>query len=139
VFAICLHNLPEGLAIGIGFAGTDTAKGLAGHRHHDPGHPGGSGGGRGADGGGLRPRLLGGGGHGLRPVEPVGAAFGASVVVDFPVLLPLGLGFAAGAMLFVVSHEIIPESHRQSHENFATGGLMVGFVMMMMMLDTAFS
>ena len=71
-------------------------------------------------------------------IEPVGAAFGASVVVDFPVLLPLGLGFAAGAMLFVVSHEIIPESHRQGHENFATGGLMVGFVMMMM-LDTAFS
>jgi zinc transporter, ZIP family len=62
---------------------------------------------------------------------------GASVVVDFPVLLPLGLGFAAGAMLFVVSHEIIPESHRQGHENFATGGLMVGFAMMM--LDTAFS
>jgi ZIP family zinc transporter len=40
-------------------------------------------------------------------------------------------------MLFVVSHEIIPESHRQGHEHFATGGLMVGFVLMML-LDTAF-
>ena len=45
-------------------------------------------------------------------------------------------GFAAGAMLFVVSHEIIPESHRQGHENFATTGLLVGFVLMMV-LDTA--
>ena len=43
---------------------------------------------------------------------------------------------AAGAMLFVVSHEIIPESHRQGHENFATAGLMLGFVLMMV-LDTA--
>ena len=39
-------------------------------------------------------------------------------------------------MLFVVSHEIIPESHRQGHENFATTGLMLGFVLMML-LDTA--
>jgi ZIP family zinc transporter len=39
-------------------------------------------------------------------------------------------------MLFVISHEIIPESHRQGHETFATGGLMIGFVLMML-LDTA--
>ena len=51
-------------------------------------------------------------------------------------MLPWGLGFAAGAMLFVISHEIIPESHRKGHEAFATGGLMVGFVLMML-LDTA--
>src|SRR5690606_14263796 len=70
-------------------------------------------------------------------IEPVGAALGASVVVAAsPWLLPCGLGFAAGAMLFVVSHEIIPESHRQGHENFATAGLMLGFVLMMV-LDTA--
>jgi zinc transporter, ZIP family len=41
-------------------------------------------------------------------------------------------------MLFVVSHEIIPESHRQGHEKFATTGLMLGFVLMML-LDTALS
>jgi ZIP family zinc transporter len=39
-------------------------------------------------------------------------------------------------MLFVISHEIIPESHRKGHETFATGGLMLGFVLMMVM-DTA--
>ena len=46
------------------------------------------------------------------------------------------LGFAAGAMLFVVSHEIIPESHRRGHERFATAGLIAGFVVMMF-LDTS--
>lgn len=45
-------------------------------------------------------------------------------------------GFCAGAMLFVVSHEIIPESHRKGHEAAATGGLLVGFALMLV-LDTA--
>ena len=139
VFAICLHNLPEGLAIGVGFAGTDVAKGLAlatGIAIQDI-----------PEGLVVAVALMAAGyargysvlvGMASGLIEPVGALVGAGVVVDFPLLLPLGLGFAAGAMLFVVSHEIIPESHRQGHENFATGGLMVGFVMMMV-LDTAFS
>lgn len=136
VFAICLHNLPEGLAIGVGFAtshsqGVALATGiaiqdlpegfvvavaliLAGYSR-------------------LRAMLV---GMASGLIEPVGAVIGASVVVAVPMLLPTGLGFAAGAMLFVVSHEIIPESHRQGHENFATGGLMIGFVLMML-LDTA--
>jgi ZIP family zinc transporter len=45
------------------------------------------------------------------------------------------MGFAAGAMIFVVSHEIIPESHRKGHETPATLGVLLGFVVMMM-LDT---
>lgn len=136
VFAICLHNLPEGLAIGVAFA-TDHAQGVAlatGIAIQDL-----------PEGfvvavalivaGYSRTRaMLVGIGSGL--VEPLGAVLGASVVVAMPLLLPTGLGFAAGAMLFVVSHEIIPESHRQGHENFATGGLMIGFVLMML-LDTA--
>jgi ZIP family zinc transporter len=69
-------------------------------------------------------------------VEPLGAVLGAAVVGWSEPLLPWGLGFAAGAMLFVISHEIIPESHRKGHEAFATGGLMLGFVLMMV-LDTA--
>ncbi len=69
-------------------------------------------------------------------VEPLGAVLGASVIGLSAGLLPWGLGFAAGAMLFVISHEIIPESHRKGHESWATGGLMIGFVLMML-LDTA--
>jgi len=137
VFAIYLHNLPEGLAIGVAYA-ADASQGLAlatGIAIQDiP---------EGlvvalaliAAGYARRHALLVGVASGL--IEPVGAALGASVVVvASPWLLPCGLGFAAGAMLFVVSHEIIPESHRQGHENFATTGLMVGFVLMMV-LDTA--
>lgn len=137
VFAICLHNLPEGLAIGVGF-GPGLAHGVAlttGIAIQDlP---------EGlvvavalmAAGYGRRWAVSVGMASGL--IEPVGALVGAGVVIDYPMLLPVGLGFAAGAMLFVVSHEIIPESHRQGHEHFATGGLMVGFVLMML-LDTAF-
>ncbi|MFL6591836.1 MAG: ZIP family metal transporter [Luteimonas sp.] len=137
VFAICLHNLPEGLAIGVGFAATNVAHATAlatGIAIQDlP---------EGlvvalaliAVGYGRRGAVLVGMASGL--IEPVGAVAGASLVLALPFLLPCGLGFAAGAMLFVVSHEIIPESHRQGHENFATGGLMLGFVLMML-LDTA--
>ncbi len=138
VFAICLHNLPEGLAMGVGFAGPDPAGGLAlttGISIQDL-----------PEGLVVAVALMAVGyGRGYAVaigmasglIEPVGALVGAAVVVHLPWLLPVGLGFAAGAMLFVVSHEIIPESHRQGHENFATGGLMIGFVMMMV-LDTAF-
>jgi len=69
-------------------------------------------------------------------IEPVGAVLGAAVAGHSQMLLPWGLGFAAGAMLFVISHEIIPESHRKGHEHAATTGLMLGFVLMMV-LDTA--
>ena len=66
-------------------------------------------------------------------INAVAAALAISVSQS---LLPWGLGLAAGAMLFVISHEIIPESHRKGHEAYATAGLMVGFVIMML-LDTA--
>ena len=49
---------------------------------------------------------------------------------------PVGLGLAAGAMIFVVSHEVIPETHRNGHQTSATLGLMAGFAVMMF-LDTA--
>jgi ZIP family zinc transporter len=69
-------------------------------------------------------------------VEPVGAILGNVLTTGFAMLYPLGLGFAAGAMIWVVSHEIIPETHRKGHEQAATLGLIGGFVVMMM-LDTA--
>ena len=68
--------------------------------------------------------------------EPAMAVIGSVVLGESSVLLPLGLALAAGAMLFVISHEMIPESHRQGHELAATKGLMLGFVLMML-LDTA--
>ena len=69
-------------------------------------------------------------------IEPVGAVLGAIAVSTSALLLPIGLAMAAGAMLFVISHEIIPESHRKGHEVWATTGLLLGFVLMML-LDTS--
>ncbi len=137
VFAICLHNVPEGLAIGVAYAGADPLAGGAlatGISIQDV-----------PEGLVIAVALLGVGyGRGLSAaigaasglVEPLAAVLGAAVVGLSVGLLPWGLAFAAGAMLFVISHEMIPESHRQGHEHFATAGLMIGFVMMMM-LDTA--
>ncbi|MFT4195768.1 ZIP family metal transporter [Ottowia sp.] len=137
VIAIALHNLPEGLAIGVGYAGNDglRANALAtGIAIQDV-----------PEGLVVAVALLAAGyrravavalGMASGLVEPLGAVLGAAVIGWSAALLPWGLGFAAGAMLFVISHEIIPESHRKGHEAFATGGLMVGFVLMML-LDTA--
>ncbi len=137
VFAIALHNLPEGLAIGVGYAGNDAVRASAlatGIAIQDV-----------PEGlvvavallaAGYKRALAVGIGMASGLVEPVGAVLGAAVVSYSAALLPWGLGFAAGAMLFVVSHEIIPESHRKGHEVYATAGLMLGFVLMMI-LDTA--
>ncbi|RYF83009.1 MAG: ZIP family metal transporter [Comamonadaceae bacterium] len=137
VLAISLHNLPEGLAIGVAFAGADSVGAAAlatGISIQDV--PEGMvvalalrsvGYGRWTSAGlGVLSGL----------VEPVAAVFGAAVIGISVTLLPWGLALAAGAMLFVISHEIIPESHRKGHEAYATGGLMLGFVVMML-LDTA--
>lgn len=137
VFAIGLHNLPEGLAIGVAYAGTDSLRAgalAAGIAIQDV-----------PEGLVVAIALLAAGyrrpfavalGMASGLVEPAGAVIGAAVVGFSAGLLPWGLGFAAGAMLFVISHEIIPESHRKGHEASATGGLMLGFVLMMV-LDTA--
>ncbi|MGN1055540.1 MAG: ZIP family metal transporter, partial [Comamonas sp.] len=136
VFAIALHNLPEGLAIGVGYAsngiaGNALATGIAIQDVPE---------------GLVIAVALSAAGYSRKLsvilgmlsglVEPLGAVIGAAVVSTSIGILPWGLGFAAGAMLFVISHEIIPESHRKGHETFATGGLMLGFVLMMIM-DTA--
>lgn len=138
VFAIALHNLPEGLAIGVGYAGNEgmvRANALAiGIAVQDV-----------PEGLVVAVALLAAGygrllavaiGAASGLIEPLGAVLGAAVTSHSHALLPWGLGFAAGAMLFVISHEIIPESHRKGHERFATAGLMIGFVLMMV-LDTA--
>lgn len=132
VIAITLHNFPEGLAVGVGFGGGDVANGTTlaigiglqnmpeglavaaalasqGYRRSEA----------------LRIATL----TGL--VEPVGGLIGITAVSLAQPLLPWSLAFAAGAMIFVVSDEIIPETHRKGYESRATLGLMIGLVMMM--------
>lgn len=69
-------------------------------------------------------------------VEPLAAIAAAAVMGWSAWLLPWGLALAAGAMLCVISHDIIPETHREGHAKEATLGLMLGFVLMMV-LDNA--
>jgi len=137
VFAIVLHNVPEGLSIGVahaaadplgaralgtGIAIQDIPEGLVvALALHSCGY-------------GRAAAALVGAASGL--VEPLAALVGVALMGLSVSLLPWGLAGAAGAMLYVISHEIIPESHRAGHESFATGGLMGGFVLMMF-LDTA--
>ncbi len=69
-------------------------------------------------------------------VEPIAAAVGALAVISMRPLLPYALSFAAGAMIFVVVEEVIPESQRGGHTDLATMGAMLGFATMML-LDVA--
>lgn len=132
VIAIAFHNLPEGLAIGAGYAGSEslranaltmgiafqnvpeglivaTALVTAGYRRTTA--------------------MMVGIASGL--VEPAGAVVGAAVMSHSAALLPWGLGFAAGAMLFVIFHEILPELIRKGHGTYAITGLSGGFLLMM--------
>jgi ZIP family zinc transporter len=139
VLAITIHNFPEGLAVGVSFGGGDMAAGLViamaiGLQNMPEGL---------AvalplvrEGYSRRKSLLYGTLTGL--VEPLGGLLGVALVSIFQSVLPWGLAFAAGAMLFVVSDEMIPESHRKGFEREATFGLIAGFVVMML-LDTLFA
>jgi ZIP family zinc transporter len=69
-------------------------------------------------------------------VEPPAALLGYAIAESVSVLLPLGLSFAAGAMVYVVVDEIVPESHGRGNEREATAGLVLGFAVMML-LDNA--
>jgi len=134
VFAITIHNFPEGMAVGVGFGGGDIVEGtklaVAIGIQNMP------------EGLAVAVALLREGYSKKRAlfvallsglVEPIGGALGISVVTVAGSLLPWGLAFAAGAMLWVISHEIIPETHRKGYENNATTGVMVGFALMMVL------
>lgn len=136
VAAITLHNFPEGMAVGVSFGGGDIKAGTAT-----------------AIGIGLQnlpeglavAGALAGLGYsrwtsvllalasGL--VEPLAGLAGVALVSVATPLLPWGLGFAAGAMIYVVASEIIPDMHMRVGGRRATTGLMVGLVAMMF-LDT---
>ena len=139
VLAIIIHNIPEGLAMGISFSAEDMQIGvpltIAIALQDFP--------------------------EGLAVVlalcttnisrgkavaigvfsglmEPVGALFGVSLAGGLGYVYPLGLALSAGAMMFVVFHEVIPETHRRGHHSTATIGLMCGFGLMMI-LEKIFS
>lgn len=132
IIAITIHNFPEGLAVGVGFGtgdvggGTSLAIGIG--IQNIP------------EGLAVALPLLGLGYSRFRAigyatltglVEPVGGLLGVGAVTVFRQILPFGLAFAAGAMLFVISDEIIPETHSKGKSRMATFGVMWGFVVMM--------
>lgn len=138
VTAITLHNVPEGMAVGVGFGGGDIgaattlAFGIGLQNAPE----------------GLAVALaLRSEGYGkfyafvvasmTGMVEPVAGLVGALAVSASQFLLPWGLTFAAGAMIYVISNEIIPETHRHGHHKGATAGLIAG-VVVMMFLDVVF-
>ena len=136
VFAIAVHNLPEGMAIGVSFSQGDMAVGLpltSAIALQDI--PEGLAVALALRGAGFAPKfaVLVAAVTGL--LEPVGALLGVGLSSGLAPAYPMGLGLAAGAMIFVVSHEVIPETHRNGHQTPATLGLMAGFALMMV-LDT---
>ena len=144
VTAITLHNIPEGIAVGVAFGGADlaiTSGGVGGAVALALGiamqnFPEGI-----AVAMPLRADGMGrlqsfGYGQLSALVEPVAAVLGAAAVVHMEAVLPYALSFAAGAMVYVVVEELIPESHQAGNEDLATVSLLVGFVVMMV-LDVA--
>ena len=149
VLAITLHNVPEGLAVGVAFAAAAQNLNVAG----------------GATLGGATALAIGIGlqnfpeglavamplrREGVSPlkslwygqlsaaVEPVAAVIGAAAVLLIGAILPYALAFAAGAMIYVVVEELIPESQASGNADLATLATMVGFAIMMV-LDVALS
>lgn len=144
VLAITLHNIPEGLAVGVAFGAAAA------------GHPAASIGAaialaigigiqnfpEGAavsvplrrEGLSRRKSFMFGQLSGM--VEPIAGVLGAFAVIYMQPLLPYALSFAAGAMIYVVAEELIPESQAEKHSDIATIGVMIGFSIMMT-LDVA--
>ncbi|HUU94590.1 MAG TPA: ZIP family metal transporter [Phycisphaerae bacterium] len=145
VVAITLHNAPEGLAVGVAFGAVAHAADAAMAREIMLG------GIALAIGIGLQnfpeglavamplrregmarfKAFMYGQASGL--VEPMAGVLGATLVFSMQAILPYALAFAAGAMIFVVVEELIPESQREGYSDFATAGAMLGFAIMMML------
>ncbi len=144
VTAITLHNIPEGLAVGVAFGAaalnmesSSLAAAIAlaigiGLQNFPEGiavaMP------LRREGMSRRKAFLYGQASGL--VEPIAGVLGAALVILIQPLLPYALAFAAGAMIYVVVEETIPESHAEGNTDLATLGLMLGFAVMMT-LDVA--
>lgn len=136
--ALTIHNVPEGLAVGVAFAAGGADLGLPvavaiGVQNVPEGFAAAS---PLLEVGIARITAVGVAvATGL--VEPPAALFGYGAAELSATLLPLGLAFAAGAMIYVVVDELVPESHSRGFERAATFGLVAGFGVMMA-LDNAF-
>ncbi len=148
VLAVTLHNIPEGLAVGVAFGAVahaaDPAQAQAlmmggislaigiGLQNFPEGMavsmP------LRREGMGRLKAFMYGQASGM--VEPMAGVLGAWAVISMGKLLPYALAYAAGAMIFVVVEELIPESQRRQHNDFATMGAIFGFSIMMT-LDVA--
>ncbi len=132
VMAIAIHNLPEGIAAGVGFGAGDTAQALI-------------------IAGGIALQNIPEGMVIIGPmlaagvskkktlllaamtgvVEVVGTLIGYFAVSVAAAILPFALAFAGGTMLYVISDEMIPETHHEGHQRGATYALLVGFCVML--------
>ena len=146
VLAIAIHNIPEGLAVGVAFGAVASGDIVGGYTL-----------------GGAIALAIGMGiqnapegfavsmplrragfsrfkswqwGQLSAIVEPIFAVIGAAIVMSVYPILPYALAFAAGAMIFIVVEEVIPESHSGGNADIATMGLIAGFIVMMC-LDVA--
>lgn len=144
VLAITLHNIPEGLAVGVAFgavaSGMPSAT-LAGAMALAMGigiqnFPEGAAVSMPLRREGLSKAKSFWYGQLSGMVEPVAAVAGAAFVIIAKPLLPFALAFAAGAMIFVVVEEVIPEAQSSGNTDIATAGAMIGFAVMMF-LDVA--
>jgi zinc transporter, ZIP family len=139
ILAITIHNFPEGMAVGVGFGGGDINAGISlaigiGLQNMPEGLA-------------VAFPLVREGSTKTKAfvislltglVEPIGGFLGISVVSLGKFLLPYGLAFASGAMLLVISEEIIPETHSRGNDREASVGVMLGFIIMMI-LDNIFN
>tara|TARA_Y100000589_G_scaffold74881_1_gene68402 strand:- start:242 stop:1099 length:858 start_codon:yes stop_codon:yes gene_type:complete len=142
VIAIALHNIPEGLAVGVAFGALAHSMDI------------------GIELGGAIALAIGMGlqnapegfavsmplrrqglskfkswqwGQLSAIVEPIFAVIGAAIVISIYPILPYALAFAAGAMIFIVVEEVIPESQSGGNTDLATMGLILGFIVMMIL------
>ncbi|QPM67585.1 ZIP family metal transporter [Atribacter laminatus] len=138
VLAVTIHNFPEGMAVGVSFGTENISNGLtvatAIGLQNIP------------EGMAVAISLIGVGynrtaafGYALLTglVEPIGGLLGITLVTFMHWFLPLGMALAGGAMLFVISDEVIPETHHRAHSRLSTYALMIGFIVMMT-LDNLF-
>lgn len=145
VLAITIHNIPEGLAVGIAFgalAADIPSASLAGATALAVGigiqnFPEGAAVAIPLRREGVSRRRSFWLGQASGMVEPLAGVLGAAAVIVVQPLLPFALAFAAGAMLYVVVEELIPSARQEQHSDFATLGAMLGFAVMMT-LDVAF-